>query len=107
MRSSIILFIFCFSFISFGENTTDLLVGVDVSVSVYPNPASDYLILTPKKQYSGLVFKIYNSVGLEMHSDELDAVKKIDLSDFKSNIYIVNFYLYGECVKTERLIVRH
>jgi hypothetical protein len=109
MRSFIVVLLFgsCLSFLSFGENSEELIVGTDISISVYPNPASDYLVLTPKKQYSGLVFKIYNSVGIEMYSDELDTVKKIDLTDFKSNIYIVNFYLDGECVKTERLIVRH
>ena len=94
------------SFLSFGESMEDL-VGTEVSISIYPNPASEYLILTPKKQYSNLNFKIYNCVGVEVYSDNLDSVKKIDLSEFKSNIYILNFYLDGECVKTERLIVRH
>lgn len=94
------------SFLSFGKDMEDI-VGTEVSISIYPNPASEFLILTPKKQYSSLTFKIYNSVGVEVYSDDLDSVKKIDLSEFKSNIYIVNFYLDGECVKTERLIVRH
>ena len=94
------------SFLSFGENIENI-AGTEVSISIYPNPASDFLILTPKKQYSSLTFKIYNSVGVEVYSDDLDVVKKIDLSEFKSNVYIVNFYLYNECVKTERLIVRH
>lgn len=83
------------------------MVGIEVSISIYPNPASEFLIITPKKQYSSLTFKIYSSVGVEVYSDDLDTVKKIDLSEFKSNIYILNFYLDGECVKTERLIVRH
>jgi hypothetical protein len=94
------------SFLSFGENMENI-AGTEVSISIYPNPASDFLILTPKKQYSSLTFKIYNSVGVEVYSDDLDVVKKIDLSEFKSNVYIVNFYLDNECVKTERLIVRH
>ena len=94
------------SFVSFGENMEDI-VGTEVSISIYPNPASEFLIITPKKQYSSLTFKIYSSIGVEVYSDDLDAVKKIDLSEFKSNIYIVNFYLDNECVKTERLIVRH
>lgn len=94
------------SFASFGENMEDI-VRTDVSISIYPNPASELLIITPKKQYSSLTFKIYSSIGVEVYSDDLDAVKKIDLSEFKSNIYILNFYLDGECVKTERLIVRH
>ena len=102
----VLIFVSFLSFLSFGENMEDI-VGTEVSISIYPNPASEFLILTPKKQYSSLTFKIYNSVGVEVYSDDLDAVKKIDLSEFKSNIYIVNFYLDGECVKTERLIVRH
>jgi len=99
------LFFLFVPYFTLAENTD--LVSSAISVSVYPNPASEFLILTPKKQYTGLLFKMFNSVGVEIYQDELDSVKKIDLSDFKSNVYIVNFYLDGECVKTERVIVRH
>lgn len=105
MRKLFLIFFSCFAFFTMAENND--LVGPDVTVSIYPNPASEYLILTPKKQYSDLTFRIFNSVGVEVYQDELDSVKKIDLSDFKSTVYIVSFYLEGECVKTERFIVRH
>ena len=31
------------SFVSFGENMEDI-VGTEVSISIYPNPASEFLI---------------------------------------------------------------
>jgi hypothetical protein len=46
-------------------------------------------------------------LGTEIFADELDSFKKIDLSDFKNNVYIVNIYANEVLVQTTRFVVRH
>lgn len=70
-------------------------VGVDevsksVSVSVYPNPASDYINIKTDFDAIGSTYYIVNSVGQVVVSGEVtDEDTVVDLSDFSTGIYLV------------------
>lgn len=70
-------------------------VGVDevsksVSVSVYPNPASDYINIKTDFDAVGSTYYIVNSVGQVVVSGEVtDEDTVVDLSDFSTGIYLV------------------
>lgn len=70
-------------------------VGVDevsksVSVSVYPNPASDYINIKTDFDAIGSTYYIVNSVGQVVISGEVtDEDTVVDLSDFSTGIYLV------------------
>jgi hypothetical protein len=85
-------------------------VGVDnndISVSLYPNPASDFLNINVKGNLVDGSVKILSALGTEVYAESLDNFKKIDLSDLKNNVYIVNVYSKDELVQTSRFVVRH
>lgn len=79
----------------------------DITVSLYPNPASDFLNVTIKGGLTKGSIKIFSALGTEIYADELDNFKKIDLSDFKNNVYLVNIYSNDVLVQTTRFVVRH
>lgn len=67
-----------------GENITV------ANVSVYPNPANDYIKLSATSSKQSVV-KIYNALGMlvdeyEMNSGEIE----INVSDYNSGIYFID-----------------
>lgn len=67
-----------------GENITV------ANVSVYPNPANDYIKLSATSSQQSVV-KIYNVLGMlvdeyEMNSGEIE----INVSDYNSGIYFID-----------------
>ncbi len=85
-------------------------IGVDnndISVSLYPNPASEFLNINVKGNLVDGSVKILSALGTEVFSESLDNFRKIDLSDLKNNVYIVNVYSKDELVQTSRFVVRH
>jgi len=79
----------------------------DVIVSLYPNPASDFINISLKGAIQEGTIKIFTALGSEIYSDEIDNFKKVDLSDFKNNVYILNIYSKEELLQTYRIVVRH
>ncbi len=79
----------------------------DVILSVFPNPATEFINVTIKGNNSDAVVKIYSALGTELLSENIDTFKKIDVSDFKNNVYIVNVYSKNELLETARFVVRH
>ena len=79
----------------------------DVILSVYPNPASEFINVTFKGNNSDVSIKIYSALGTEVLSENIDTFKKIDVSDFKNNVYIINVYSKDELIETARFVVRH
>ena len=79
----------------------------DVILSVYPNPASEFINVTIKGNNSDAYIKIYSALGTEVLSENIDNFKKIDVSDFKNNVYIINVYSKDELIETARFVVRH
>jgi hypothetical protein len=79
----------------------------DVILSVYPNPASEFINVTIKGNNSDASIKIYSALGTEVLSENIDTFRKIDVSDFKNNVYIINVYSKDELIETARFVVRH
>jgi len=91
----------------YAQSNGKVLDNDDITVSVYPNPASDFLNINIKGGISKGSIKIFTALGTEIYADELDSFKKIDLSDFKNNVYLVNIYSNEVLVQTTRFVVRH
>ncbi len=79
----------------------------DITLSVFPNPATDFINVTVKGNVNDAVVKIYSALGTEVYSENIENYKKIDVSDFKNNVYIINVYSKDELLETARFVVRH
>ena len=91
----------------FAQSNCKVVDTDDIIVSLYPNPASEFLNITVKGGILKGTIKIFSALGTEIYADELDSFKKIDLSDFKNNVYLVNIYSNEVLVQTTRFVVRH
>ncbi len=91
----------------FAQSNSKVVDTDDITVSLYPNPASEFLNITVKGGLTKGSIKIFSALGTEIYGDELDNFKKIDLSDFKNNVYLVNIYSNEVLVQTTRFVVRH
>ncbi len=91
----------------FAQSTSKVVDTDDITVALYPNPASEFLNVTIKGGLTKGSIKIFSALGTEIYADELDNFKKIDLSDFKNNVYLVNIYSNEVLVQTTRFVVRH
>jgi hypothetical protein len=104
--------LFCISlfFLSLGfsqSNLKPLNDNGDVTLSFYPNPASDFINISVKGNSSDAIIKIYSALGTEVYSENIENFKRIDVSDFKNNVYIINVYTKDELIETARFVVRH
>lgn len=79
----------------------------EVSLSVFPNPATEFINVTLKGNINDATVKIYSALGTEVYAENIENFKKIDVSDFKNNVYIVNIYSKDELLETARFVVRH
>ena len=71
-----------YNHVSIEENTK-------ANVSVYPNPAKDYIKLAISGQLS--VVRIYNCIGTIVEEMEIDSEDvEIDISEYNSGIYFIN-----------------
>jgi hypothetical protein len=107
MKFIVIPFFLLLSVGLFAQSNLKVIGNDDISVAVFPNPASDFLNVTVKGGLTKGTIKIFSALGTEIYADELDSFKKIDLSDFKNNVYLVNIYSNEELVQTTRFVVRH
>ena len=64
---------------------------VKASILVYPNPATEYLMLTNKSNQKALL-RVYDEAGRNVLEQEINQVEtRIDFKSFPSGIYILNF----------------
>ncbi len=77
-----------------------------VLVSVYPNPATTYAIITLRNNLQGTVISIYNSNSKMMFSQKINAnvlQQKIDLKNYAKGVYYVE--CNGNNIKTTSKLV--
>lgn len=72
------------------------------TISVYPNPFSEYLTL--ETSLNSFKVKIYNMYGNEVFVEEINKSKKIDLSSFSPGIYILKVFKKDDEIMTKRII---
>ena len=89
------------------SNLKSLHDNGDITLSVYPNPATDYINVTIKGNNTDAFVKIYSALGTEVFSENIENFKRIDVADFKNNVYIINVYSKDELIETARFVVRH
>jgi len=72
------------------------------NIKLYPNPATDKLIVKGINQNTEI--QIYSIQGQELFSKRIDTDAVIDL-DFSSGVYIIKLFS-EKAIKTEKLFVR-
>lgn len=77
----------------------------DLEVKVYPNPTSDFVVVSTSKKLEGR-FKLNNIFGKTlMEGDINDEREKIDLLEFRTGIYIITLYdESGQKLATRKII---
>lgn len=77
----------------------------EIEVKVYPNPTSDFVIVSNNKKLEGR-FKLNNLFGKTLLEGEInDEREKIDLLDFRTGIYIISLYdKNGQKLATRKII---
>lgn len=106
----VIVFFISLLFASFGFSQSNLKAlhdNGDVILTVYPNPATDFINISLKGNNTDAFVKIYSALGTEVYSENIENFRKIDVSDFKNNVYIINVYSKDELIETARFVVRH
>lgn len=108
MKVVVFFISFCFSVLGFSQSSIKTLHdNGDVVLSVYPNPATDFINISIKGNNTDALVKIYSALGTEVFSENIENFKKIDVSDFKNNVYIINVYSKDDLIETARFVVRH
>lgn len=76
----------------------DYIEGIEeqsnsLDISIYPNPASDYFILSSTKVHNQMNSLIYNSEGNLVQKSIIEINKKVDISTLPIGMYYI--YLYS------------
>ena len=89
------------------NNTITALKNTDsVKLSVYPNPATSYILISGFDSGKGVI-KVYNLSGsLVKDASFTFSENKIDLSDLSAGVYICNIEAEGKPKETKKLIVK-
>jgi hypothetical protein len=80
--------------------------GINLSVSAYPNPASDFLVLEIKDiELSDLSYRLYNTKGNYIQNEKITgSLTNIDMSNLMPAIYFVKVIQNKKDIKTFKII---
>lgn len=82
--------------ISFEFNYADILSADQVKLSVYPNPASDYFIISPENKSNDFDIELFDMTGKCMKSlKNRSGDVQVDVSDLSDGIYFVKIMQNG------------
>ncbi|MGM0651010.1 MAG: T9SS type A sorting domain-containing protein, partial [Bacteroidota bacterium] len=74
-------------------------------IKVFPNPADNFVILKTDNECLGGELKIYNLTGRIIFTDEISKnITRVDVSGFKSGMYILHVINDDQNIKTKILI---
>ena len=77
----------------------------NISLSVYPNPSTDYLYLTTSDEISGLSYQLFDMSGRLLKSEKIVANQtNIDMQDLVPATYFVKVNQGNETVKSFKII---
>ncbi len=79
---------------------------INLSVSAYPNPTTDYLTLSIEEfDLSNLSYQLYDMQGKVLQNKKITSNKtKIDMAEFVSAIYFVKLIRANQTVKTFKIV---
>jgi hypothetical protein len=78
----------------------------DVTVSIVPNPASDYINITVNGMENGTL-KMVDILGNVVYKDAIVNSKSIATSNFKTGVYFVTIDAPGSKSISRKVIIRH
>jgi|GEM_PF-1857943 len=85
----------------------ELNKAVNVTVSSYPNPATNYLTVAVNGSNENTI-KIVDVLGKTVYSEKIGATKKVDVSDLNNGVYILTVTTSsGKVVQNKRIIIKH
>ncbi|MEZ5006815.1 MAG: T9SS type A sorting domain-containing protein [Chitinophagales bacterium] len=91
-------------------STTDVASSIfddlNVAITMYPNPASDYFELQLSSVKGQVDVKIYNQIGELMSNQIIDggSAKRVDIKEFAAGVYLVRLQT-AEGYTTKKLVV--
>ena len=90
-----------------GKQTSGNVFISDESISVYPNPASSYLIITTKNiEESDLNYNFCDAFGRVIMQNSLNEKEtKLVLTEYKEGFYTLNILQNNNKVKTFKIII--
>ena len=77
-----------------------------VSVSIVPNPATDYIQIT-MNGVDNASFKMVDALGSTILKETIFSSKKINTSDYKNGLYFIVFDIPGAKPITRKVIIKH
>jgi len=89
-----------------GSFTTDIEnLLQNSSIEFYPNPTSEILTISIKDNYKTILVKIIDFQGKTIINKEIESnIEDINLTNFDSGLYIVEFVQNGEIIMTKKLM---
>lgn len=93
------------SFETINTDVQSFIKTNDIEVKVYPNPTSDFVVVSTNKVLEGR-FKLNNIFGKTLMEGEInDEKEKINLLEFRTGIYIITLYdESGQKLATRKII---
>jgi hypothetical protein len=79
------------------------------AISIYPNPADDYLFVKILEEGNGeATIELYDSQGrqIQSHIDKYPGTHTLEMSELKAGIYMVRISLDGKYLSSRRIIKR-
>jgi hypothetical protein len=82
----------------------------EATVSVYPNPAQDFLrIQYDVNSSENAVFELINLVGAKVYAGNLDKSQteiELDLKDFNPGVYFYTLKVDGQSITSKKLVIK-
>lgn len=84
----------------------DISKNITLTMSVYPNPTTDYLILNINgTELSNLSYRVFDLQGKELKSDLIkENITNIDFVNLKSSTYFVDVIQNGKSIKVFKVV---
>lgn len=80
-------------------------LGINLNLSVFPNPTTDFLILKVDKSFDKMDYQLYNMGGKLLLSKKLEgSVTHIPLAEFDRAMYLLNVKQNNRVLKAFKII---
>jgi hypothetical protein len=87
-------------------STAGIKESESVTLSVYPNPAREYLTVASAAT-GEMSVSITDVLGKEVYADRFSGSKKIDLDNFATGVFMVSITNNEGIIETRRIVVRN
>ncbi|NOQ73802.1 MAG: T9SS type A sorting domain-containing protein [Crocinitomix sp.] len=89
-------------------STVSIKEDLKVTVSVYPNPASNFVNVVMENEHNNVDFTLYNILGEAVVTAKLNAgTNEVALNKLPNGVYFYSILKEGNILETKKLIVRH